>query len=284
MAMSAVLVDGSSFVYRAYFGLPPLTDGENRPVGAVYGFCSALMTMLNKYASDLFCVALDSGRKTFRSDIYPEYKSSRHETPQDLKTQFPMIREACAAFGVPVVAKNGFEADDVIATYTEKLSSAGYEVRIMGSDKDLMQLVGEKITLCDPIKSKRIGPKEVQEKYGVLPSQMAYLQALMGDSADNIPGISGIGPKMAAELLREFGTLDGIYQNIDKIKRLKIRQSLIDQRDQLKIFLKLVTLVRDMEVEEDYRDFRISRNRDRLVDFMKSHNFDLLLRRLDSVA
>ncbi|MDR1983197.1 MAG: DNA polymerase I [Holosporaceae bacterium] len=278
----AVLVDGSGFIYRAYYALPQLTNEHEQSIGAVYGFCSMLISLLKKHESDLFCVVLDSGRNTFRSEIYAAYKSNRNETPEDLKSQMPMLNDVCSAFGIPTISKKGFEADDIIATYSEKLSERGYDVRIISSDKDLMQLVTDNISLFDPIKSKVIKTEEVLEKYGVLPSQMVFLQALMGDASDNIPGIRGIGPKTAANLINEFKTLDAIYQNIDAIKSQKIRELLVSQKELLDTSLRLVTLDKNVNVEENFSDLRVSYNRDRVVDFLESAGFSSLVKRLGS--
>ncbi|MDR3187424.1 MAG: hypothetical protein LBT63_03295 [Holosporaceae bacterium] len=281
MSKLAALVDGSGFMYRAYYGLPPLTNSRGQPVGAVYGFCSMLIPLLDRHRSDLFCVAMDSGRQTFRSEIYAEYKANRSETPADLKLQFPLMKDACVAFGVPIAVKPGFEADDLIATYAKKLSTRGCEVRIIASDKDLTQLVDEKISMFDPMKSKIIGIEDVKAKYGVFPPQMAALQALTGDSTDNIPGIQGVGPKTASKLLNEFKTLEGIYQNIDKIQQQKIRENLINQKENLEVSLKLTTLNDNVDIDENFDDLVISQDSERIINFLRTHNFDSLIGRYE---
>ncbi|MDR2068219.1 MAG: hypothetical protein LBP41_04505 [Holosporaceae bacterium] len=279
MSRVAALVDGSGFMYRAYYGLPQLTNDRGQPVGALYGFCSMLISLLDKHESDLFCIAMDSGRQTFRSEIYAAYKANRSETPPDLKLQFPLMKEACIAFGAHVASKTGFEADDLIATYARKLSAKGYEVRIIASDKDLMQLVDEKISMFDPLRSKVIGVEDVKARYGVLPSQMIALQALTGDSTDNIPGVQGVGPKTASKLLNEFKTLEGIYQNIDKIKQQKIRENLIRQKDVLETSLKLVALDNDVDIDENFDDLVVSIDYNRTINFLNLHNFSSLIGR-----
>jgi DNA polymerase-1 len=276
----AVLADGSGFIYRAYYGLPPMTDGSGRPVGAVYGFCSMLIPILEKHKSDLFCVAFDVGRETFRSKIYPEYKANRCKTPEDLKAQMPLFREACRALGVPTVGKKGFEADDIIATYATKLSNRGYEVKIISSDKDLTQLITDGVSMFDPLKSKVIKTEEVVEKHGVPPSQMIFLQALMGDAADNIPGVMGIGPKTAAKLIGEFKTLENLYQNIDAVQPQRIREKLIAQKESALLSLKLVELDRNVELDEDAEDFKILHNRAKSAEFFDSLGFGYLTKRL----
>ncbi|MDR2781047.1 MAG: DNA polymerase I [Holosporaceae bacterium] len=276
----AILVDGSGFIYRAYYALPQLTDGQGRSVGAVYGFCSMLISLLKKHESDLFCVVMDSGRDTFRSEIYQEYKANRSETPEELKSQMPLLRDACDAFGVPVISKKGFEADDIIATFARKLPADGYDVRIISSDKDLMQLVTDTVTIFDPMKSRIIKAEQVNEKYGVAPSQMIFLQTLMGDPSDNIPGVKGIGLKTAAKLVAEFQTLDALYQNINKIKSPKIRESLIEQRDRVDISLKLVTLREDVELDYDLKDLKISHNVEKSTAFLTDLGFNTLVKRI----
>ncbi|MDR0677666.1 MAG: DNA polymerase I [Holosporaceae bacterium] len=276
----AVLVDGSGFIYRAYYALPPLINRDGRSVGALYGFCRMLISLLEKHRSDLFCVVLDSGRDTFRMQIYPEYKANRSETPEELKAQLPMLKDVCDAFGVPNIKKKGFEADDIIATYSDKMSRSGYEVRIVSSDKDLMQLVTDKVSLFDPMKSKIIQSEEVIEKYGVLPSQMVFFQALMGDASDNVPGIEGIGPKTASKLINEFQTIDRLYDNIEYVKSEKIRNNLITQKEALDISLKLVTLEKNAEIDEDFRDFTVSFDPVKAVEFLKTIGFESLIKRI----
>ncbi|MDR2723963.1 MAG: hypothetical protein LBB25_02010 [Holosporaceae bacterium] len=285
----AILVDGSGFIYRAYYALPQLTNKDGHPAGAVFGFCSMLISLLKKhkvltetmFGSDLFCVVFDSGRDTFRSKIYSEYKGNRQATPEELKLQIPMLRDACEAFGIPTVNKKGFEADDIIATYSKKLSERGYEVKIISSDKDLMQLITDDIYIFDPIKSKVIKADEVWESYGVLPSQMIFLQALMGDISDNIPGIKGIGPKRAAKLVNEFKTPEALCRNINNIKSTKIRESFCEQREQFDISLKLVTLEKDVPLNEDFNNFKILYNSAKAAFFLKTHGFNSLIKRLD---
>jgi DNA polymerase-1 len=282
----AVLVDGSGFIYRAYYASPSLINKDGRSVGAVFGFCAMLISLLKKHqilnkahVANPFCVILDSGRDTFRSQIYAEYKSHRRETPEELKAQMPMFRDACEAFGIPTISKKGFEADDIIATYSEKLSKQGYDVKIISSDKDLMQLVSDNVFLFDPIKSKLIKADEVREKYNVLPSQMIFLQALMGDASDNIPGVDGIGPKTAAKLVNEFKTPEMLYQNIDDVKPSRIKEYLINQRAQFSISLKLVTLKKDV-LDINLDDLNILYNFSKAADFLKSHGFSSLIKRL----
>lgn len=277
----AILVDGSSFVYRAFYALPQLTDPDGNPVGAVYGFCSMLIALFDKHKSDLFCVALDAGRDTFRKDIYPEYKSNREETPAELKSQFPVLIEACNAFGVPIIEMVGYEADDIIATIATELAKKDYEVRIVASDKDLMQLIDTNIYLFDPIKSRVIKENEVLEKYGVLPKQMVSLQALMGDSTDNVPGIPGVGPKTAAKLLGKFHSLENIYNEIESVTPPKLKGKLIQHKELVRISEQLVTLCRTAPIVEDFSKFKIDLNVERTNDFLKKYKFNSLIKRFE---
>ena len=280
----AILVDGSNFIYRAFYALPQLTSPEGNPVGAVYGFCSMLISLLGKHKSDLFCVALDAGRDTFRKEIYPEYKNNRDETPADLKSQFPILIEACRAFGVPIIETVGYEAEDIIATIATKLSQQNYEVRIIASDKDLMQLIDKNIYLFDPIKSKVIKEKEVLEKYGVAPHQMVSLQTLMGDSTDNIPGIQGVGPKTAAKLLNQFQSLENIYNEIENVTPPKLREKLINQKDMVEISEKLVTLCKDVPIDEDFSNFKINLDPEETKNFLNKYKFNSLVKRFEKQA
>lgn len=236
------LIDGYGFVFRAYHSLPPLTRGDGTPVGAVYGFSNMLLKQLTELKADYLAVVFDAGQKTFRHDIYAEYKANRPPAPEDLIVQFPLIRECVEAFDIPAIEKVGFEADDVIATLAKQASNEGYDVVVVSSDKDLTQLIDEHISLYDPLKSKWIKAEDVREKYGVNPDKMRDLLSLSGDSSDNIPGVPGIGPKTAAELLSLYGNLEGIYQNLDQIKQPKRQQTLRDNHENALLSQKLVTL------------------------------------------
>ncbi len=282
MKKTVTLIDGSGFIFRAYHALPPLTRFDGTPVGAVFGFC----TMLLKFLSDpelskCVVVIFDAGRETFRQDIYPDYKASRPPIPEDLTPQFPLFREACKAFNLPVIEKPGFEADDVIATYAQQAKEKGCDVVIISADKDLMQLVDDHVTMIDPLKGKRIGFTEVQEKFGVAPDKVIEVQALMGDSSDNVPGVRGIGPKTAAELITEFGSLEELYANMDKIRQPKRRQTLEDNMDKAFISKKLVTLCKEVPLEQDIDTFDDHHFvPDILMTFFKEQNFTALVHRM----
>ena len=197
------LIDGSGYIFRAFHALPPMTRADGTPVNAVFGFTNMLLKLVEDSDADYIAVIFDAGRRSFRNDLYPEYKAHRPPPPPELVPQFALIREATRACNVPAIEREGFEADDLIAAYAKVASALGAEVTIVSSDKDLMQLVGGKVTMHDPIKNRRIGEAEVREKFGVGPDKVVDVQALAGDSSDNVPGVPGIGVKTAAELIKK---------------------------------------------------------------------------------
>lgn len=280
----AVLVDGSGIIYRAFYAFSRLTDTNNRPIGAVYGFCYTMFSIINKFHPNVFCVALDAGRKTFRTEIYGAYKGNRPETPPELKEQFPIVLEACQAFGIPSIRLEGYEADDIIATFANKLAQNNHEVCVVSSDKDLMQLITDNIYMYDPGKSKIIKNPEVLEKYGVLPSQMIELQALMGDAVDNVPGVDGVGPKTAANLLNKFQSLEKIYERISEVKPDRIRNNLINQRELLELSKKLVTLHKEVPIEINVQEQVIKFNYENTVDFLMRYGFKSLIKHADLLS
>ncbi|PCI32892.1 MAG: DNA polymerase I [Alphaproteobacteria bacterium] len=244
------LIDGSGFIFRAYHALPPMTRHDGTPINAVMGFSNMLFKMLKdlddaERPSHLACI-FDRARKTFRNDIYPDYKAHRPPAPEDLVPQFPIIREAVTAFNVPAIDKEGFEADDIIATYARDAEAMGFKVTIVSSDKDLMQLVGDRVTMFDSMKNRHIGPAEVVEKFGVGPDKVIEIQALAGDSADNVPGVPGIGVKTAALLINEYGDLETLLARAGEIKQNKRRENLIEFADLARISRELVTLRTDV--------------------------------------
>ncbi|MHA1530030.1 MAG: DNA polymerase I [Alphaproteobacteria bacterium] len=244
------LIDGSGFIFRAYHALPPLTrKSDGLPVGAVAGFCNMLHKMLTGFGTGgptHLAVIFDYSGRSFRNDLYPDYKAHRPPAPEDLVPQFPLIREATRAFGLPSVEMEGYEADDLIATYARQAARAGATVTVVSSDKDLMQLVGGGIDMLDPMKNRAIGPDEVREKFGVGPDRVVDVQALAGDSTDNVPGAPGIGVKTAALLIGEYGDLDTLLERADEIRQPKRRQSLIDNAGQIRLSRELVRLRDDV--------------------------------------
>jgi len=240
------LVDGSGFIFRAYHSLPPLTNPQGTPVGAVYGFTNMLLKLVDEIEADHIAVIFDHARKNFRHEIYADYKANRPEPPEDLIPQFALVREATEALNLPAIEVEGFEADDLIASYAKAGREKGYEVVIVSSDKDLMQLVGDGVTMFDPMKNKTIGPEQVMEKFGVTPDKVIEVQALIGDSSDNVPGVPGIGPKTAAQLIEEYGDLEGVLSQAEGIKQKKRREMLIEHANLARISKELVTLKPDV--------------------------------------
>jgi len=244
------LIDGSGYIFRAYYALPPMSRSDGTPTGAVTGFCNMLFKMLEDAHDDdgitHLAVIFDTARKTFRSDIYPEYKAHRPPPPDDLVPQFGLIRDAVKAFNLPSIEMRGYEADDLIATYARMAKEAGWDVTIVSSDKDLMQLVNDQVRMFDPMKSRMIGSDQVQEKFGVGPERVIDVQALAGDSSDNVPGVPGIGIKTAAELINTYGDLDELLERAGEIKQPKRRERLIENAELAKISRELVTLKDDV--------------------------------------
>ncbi len=240
------LIDGSGFLFRAFYGLPIMNRPDGTPVNAVYGFTTMLMKLIEDTDADHIAVIFDAGRKTFRNDIFPDYKANRGAPPDELIPQFPLVRDATRALNVACVEMVGYEADDLIATYARLAKEKGAEVTIVSSDKDLMQLVGGKVTMFDAMKNKVIGVEQVMEKFGVGPERVIDVQSLAGDSTDNIPGIPGIGIKTAAQLINEFGDLETLLGRAGEIKQPKRRQNLIDHADDARLARQLVTLVDDI--------------------------------------
>ena len=246
------LIDGSGYIFRAYYALPALYRKRDRlPTGAVNGFCNMLYKLIedtnNKIKPSHIAVIFDSARKTFRNEIYKEYKANRGDPPEDLIPQFKIIKESVEAFGIQSIELKGFEADDIIATYASQASKKGWKVSIVSSDKDLMQLVSKNINLLDTMKNKIVGPNEVLEKFGVNPDKVIDVQALAGDSSDNIPGAPGVGIKTASDLINQFGDLDGLLKNCEEIKQIKRKESIKENIDQIKISKELVTLKNDVK-------------------------------------
>src|SRR6266576_1198314 len=241
------LVDGSSYIFRAYHALPPLNrKSDGLQVNAVLGFCNMLWKLLRDMKPEErpthLAVVFDKSEKTFRTEMYADYKANRSEPPDDLRPQFPLIRAAVRAFELPCLEQIGFEADDLIATYVRQACEAGASATIVASDKDLMQLVNDCVVMYDTMKDRRIGIPEVMEKFGVPPEKVIEVQALIGDSTDNIPGVPGIGVKTAALLISEYGDLETLLSRAGEIKQDKRRQALIENAETARLSKKLVTL------------------------------------------
>ncbi|MDC1245716.1 DNA polymerase I [Pelagibacteraceae bacterium] len=280
------LIDGSGYIFRAYYALPPLTrKSDGLPVGAVSGFCSMLFKLLEDSKSNEnlqkpthFAVIFDSARKTFRNKIYSDYKANRSEAPDDLAPQFEYIRKSVIAFNLPSVDLPNYEADDLLATYTEQILEKGAKVTIVSSDKDLMQLYKKNVRLFDPMKNKFITSEDIVNKFGVGPEKVIDVQSLAGDSSDNVPGVPGIGVKTAAELINKYGTLEKLLDNAQEIKQNKRRETLIENKDKAIISKKLVTLMKDAPVERNIEEFLLKEiDKDKLYKFLREMEFNRLL-------
>ena len=280
------LIDGSGYIFRAYYALPPLSrKSDGLPTGAVSGFCSMLFKLLEDSRSDdskqkptHFAVIFDSARKNFRNEIYSEYKANRSEAPDDLAPQFAYIRKSVLAFNLPSVELLNYEADDLIATYAKQIVNVGAKVTIISSDKDLMQLVSDKIRLYDPMKNKVIGEKEVIEKFGVKPNQVIDVQSLAGDSSDNVPGVPGIGVKTAAELINKYKTLENLLSKAEEIPQKKRKETLINNKKKALLSKQLVTLKSDVPVKVDLKTFNLkSVEKEKLFNFLQEMEFSRLL-------
>jgi len=279
------LVDGSGYIFRAYFSLPKLTDPQGTPVGAVHGFTAMLWKLIEELnaaeAPTHLAVILDAGAKTFRNELYPAYKANRPPAPEDLVPQFPLIRDAVRAFSVPCIDAPGFEADDIIASYAIAALAADFNVTVVSSDKDLMQLVQPGLDIFDPMKNLRIGRDGVIEKFGVGPESVGEVLALMGDSSDNIPGVRGVGPKGATELILQFGTVENLLANLDDVKRPKLRETLAENAKNARMSRLLVTLKDDLPLAVPLADLTLNDPpHEPLGAFLSKHGFRSLLAKL----
>ena len=284
------LVDGSSYIFRAYHALPPLNrKSDGLQVNAVLGFCNMLWKLLRDMKPEdkptHLAVVFDKSEKTFRTDFYPEYKAHRPDAPADLIPQFPLIREAVHAFDIPCLEQAGYEADDLIATYTRLACEAGANATIVSSDKDLMQLVTDCVIMYDTMKDKKIGVAEVIEKFGVPPEKVIEVQSLIGDSTDNVPGVPGIGVKTAAQLIGEYGDLETLLARASEIKQEKRRQTLIDNAELARISKQLVTLDQNVDLDVPVEDLAVHEpDYKKLIAFLKAMEFTTLTRRVAEAA
>ena len=280
------LIDGSGYIFRAYYALPPLTrKSDGLPVGAVSGFCNMLFKLLedakstdNKERPTHFAVIFDSARKNFRNEIYSDYKANRSDAPDDLIPQFDFIRKSVLAFNLPSIEQLNYEADDLIATYVDQINKAGAKATIVSSDKDLLQLHGKNTRVFDPMKNKFLGIDDIKEKFGVKPEKIIDVQALAGDTSDNVPGVPGIGVKTAAELINTFGSLEELLKNAHTIKQNKRRETLLENKDKAIISKKLVTLKKDVPVKDRLEDLILKNiDKDKLYSFLREMEFNRLL-------
>jgi DNA polymerase-1 len=280
-----VLVDGSGYIFRAFFALPPMTRPDGTPVNAVFGFATMLFRLLQEYPEDDIVVVFDASAHSFRNELYADYKANREAPPPELTPQFPLVREATRAFSLPVVESEGYEADDLIASYAGAARAAGEEVLIVSSDKDLMQLIGDGVAMWDPMKQKTIGHEEVIERFGVGPELVRDALALIGDTSDNVPGVPGIGPKTAAQLLQEYGSLEGLLAKADQIKQPKRREALTANADRVRLAWQLVGLDSSTPLPLPLDQVRRQAlDPKRLLAFFQENGFRSLTARVEQVA
>lgn len=278
-----IIIDGYSFLFRAYHSMPPLTNPEGTPVGAVFGFTNMVLKILEQMRPTHIVMVFDSGKKSFRNDIYPKYKANRPPAPENLVPQFPLVREAARALNIHVLEQDHIEADDIIATLAVKATREKENVLIISSDKDLMQLINTHVKMYDAIKAKLISEEDVIEKWGVAPDKMLDLLSMVGDSSDNVPGLDGIGPKTASQLLNEYGNFDNIIKSIESFKPSKKKETLLNGVEKFNLAKKLITLKIDVELDINFSDLVTKApNIQILTNFLEKHNFKSLLARLQN--
>ncbi|EAT14570.1 DNA polymerase I [Desulfuromonas acetoxidans] len=271
------LIDGSSYIYRAYYAIRHLSTSQGMACNAVFGFTKMLLKVVRDHNPDQLAVIFDAKGPTFRKEIYSEYKANRSKMPEDLVPQIPLIKDVVAAFNIPALEMNGFEADDIIATLARQKSAAGMDVTVVTGDKDLMQVVSDKVCLLDTMKDKQSGLAEVAERFGGTPDKVIEVQALAGDSSDNVPGVPGIGEKTAKALIEEFGDVENLLAHVDQVKGKKRQENLREFADQARLSRQLVTLVDDMDLSGLPADFaRCEQDREALSELFKTLEFQQL--------
>jgi DNA polymerase-1 len=273
-----ILVDGSGYIFRAYYALPPMNNSKGIPTNAVYGFCNMMLRLIDEHPNDKILIILDAGKNTFRNTLYPEYKANRSEAPEDLIPQFGIIREAIDAFGLDVIEKKDFEADDIIASYVRYGEENQIPTTVFSSDKDLFQLLSANTRIMDPMKNVEIDEAKVMDKFGVGPDKITDVQALIGDSVDNIPGVPGIGPKTAAKLINEFGNFEKLLANKDQIANVRIKNLIHDHEESAKISHQLVILKNDLDLPIQIEELKAFDDSPKLNDFFKKYEFKSLIR------
>ena len=281
-----ILIDGSAYIFRAYYALPPMNRHDGTPINAVFGFTNMLVKLIEDYREEKLIVIFDAARENFRNKIYKEYKANRGETPEDLIPQFNLIKNCVKAFNIPQLEIEGFEADDIIATYSVEASKINIPSLIISSDKDLMQLVTDKVQMLDPMKNKTIGIDEVIEKFGVKPDKVIQIQALTGDKVDNIPGAPGIGPKTALELIKQFDDVEGLIRNVNQIKQEKRKKIIKDSESDIRVSLKLVSLDKKVNLPLNIDDIKpfieIKDNKESINKFLQEQGFRSIQQRLEN--
>jgi len=279
-----ILIDGSAYIFRAYYALPPMSRSDGTPVNAVFGFTNMLVKLIEDYSREKLVVIFDAARENFRNKIYPAYKANRGDTPEDLIPQFALIKNCVKAFNIPQLELEGYEADDIIATYTNLAQKNHLHSLIISSDKDLMQLVNDKVEMLDPMKNKHIGVNEVIEKFGVEPEKVVQIQALTGDKVDNIPGAPGIGPKTALELIKEFGDIDSLIKNADRIKQEKRKNIIKDSAEDIRVSLNLVSLDNNIDLPLSINEIKsfveLENNDNSIKNFLIEQGFRSIQQRL----
>ena len=279
-----ILVDGSAYIFRAFYALPPMRRTDGTPVNAVFGFTNMLVKLIEDYREDKLVVIFDAARENFRNKIFSEYKANRGETPEDLVPQFDLIKKSVKAFNVPQLELAGYEADDIIATFVKKAKKQNIQSLIISSDKDLMQLVDDKIEMLDPMKNKKIGIEEVIEKFGVKPNQVTQIQALTGDKVDNIPGAPGIGPKTALELIKQYGNIENLISKSDSIQKEKRRKIIQASVQDIRISLQLVKLENQVKLPFSIENIvpynQIKENSEEIMKFLLEQGFQAIANRL----
>ncbi|NBB76209.1 MAG: DNA polymerase I, partial [Bacteroidetes bacterium] len=272
------VIDGSAYIYRAYHAIAPLTNSKGLPTNAVYGFVNMLRKLINEKRPEYVCVAFDSRGPVFRHELYSDYKANRPPMPEDLVPQIPYIKSLINGFNIVLLEEQQYEADDIIASLAVQMGEKGHDVVIVSGDKDLLQLVTDKVVMWDPMKDQKMTPEIVEEKYGVRITQLLDYFALIGDSSDNVPGVPGIGPKTATRLISEYGSLDGIYESIDSMKKSKMKERLIEHRDGAYLSRELIRLREDLKIAETIEDLRYRQSDDGVLsELYKELEFTSLL-------
>ena len=283
------LIDGSSYIFRAFFAIPPLSNAAGLPTNAIFGFTNILLKLLKQHRPEYVVVALDAGRETFRNEMFADYKSNRPEAPAELIPQFPYFRKVLDALNLPLLELPGYEADDIIATLCGRMSGQGCEVVVVSSDKDLMQLVTDGIRLLDSAKDLWIGADQVREKFGVAPEQVVEVMGLMGDPVDNIPGVKGIGEKTAIALIQQFQTLENLFAHLAEVEKMKLRgaarvRNLLAEGQQAAFLSRdLATVKRDVPVDVSLENLAFQGpNKEKLEQLFSELNFTQLLKTLEN--